>query len=145
MKTFANLYAALISAQRPPDFAVYKSQIFGTVGLLTLGLALLLVLVYYYLFNSPPTLLGRAWHRTGQWALTLALAAGAAAWLAYSFASSVPLEGGGRGVEHTQYLGYFLVVNALLAAVWFLVLSLLLKFRSPQARTTPVAWPRFSR
>lgn len=145
LNTFVALYKSLLSGlQPPPDFPKYKTHIFGSVGLLTLGLALALVLVYYYAFNTPNAFLGRAWNRARHWWLTLLLTAGLGTWLAYGFSSSIVVNEA-IGVKHTAYFGYFLVANAVVATLWFLLFSVLLKFKSEQAKTTPFAWPRFAR
>lgn len=142
-KLFAGLYETLLrGVQKPTDFGKYK-PIFGSVGLQTLGVAVGLVLVYYYAFNKPITLLGRAWNRPKDWWLTLLLTAGLGTLLAYGYHNKLVLnEPTGR---NATYFGYFLVVNMLVAACWFFLFSILLKFKSEQARTTPFAWPRFSR
>ena len=46
-----------------------------------------------------------------------------------------------HGAEASSYLGYFMVVNMLVAALWFLLLSVLLKRWSTYARTTPFVGP----
>ena len=46
-----------------------------------------------------------------------------------------------HGAEVSSYLGYFMVVNMLVAALWFLLLSVLLKRWSTYARTTPFVGP----
>ena len=73
---FTSLYSVLISifqSQHPADFGLYKTDLFSLVGWSTLGVALLLVLVFYYVFNSA---LRTGMFRTPHWAMTLALAAG---------------------------------------------------------------------
>ena len=131
---FSSLYSALISifqSQRPTDYGLYKTDLFSLVGWSTLGVALLLVLVFYYVFNSA---LRTGMFRTTHWVLTLALAAGLGAFLANSLSK-------GHGAEASTYLGYFMVVNMLVAALWFLIFSVLLKRWSTYARTTPFVGP----
>ena len=131
---FTNLYSALISifqSQRPADYGLYKTDLFSLVGWSTLGVALLLVLAFYYLFNS---VLRTGMFRTTHWALTLALAAGMGALLANTLSKS-------HGAEPSSYLGYFMVVNMVVAGLWFLLFSVLLKRWSTYARTTPCVGP----
>ena len=131
---FTNLYSALISIfqnQRPADYGLYKTDLFPLVGWSTLGVSLLLVLVFYYLCNS---MLRTGMFRTTHWALTLALAAGLGTFLAYNLST-------GHGAETGSYLGYFMVVNMLVAALWFVLFSVLLKRWSTYARTTPFVGP----
>ncbi len=131
---FTSLYSALISifqSQRPADFGLYKTDLFSLVGWSTLGVALLLVVAFYYVFNSA---LRTGMFRTTHWVLTLALAAGLGALLANTLSKS-------HGAEGSSYLGYFMVVNMLVAALWFLVFSVLLKRWSTYARTTPFVGP----
>ena len=131
---FTSLYSALISifqSQRPADYGLYKTDLFSLVGWSTLGVSLLLVVAFYYVFNSA---LRTGLFRTPHWALTLALAAGLGTFLANSLSKS-------HGAEVSSYLGYFMVVNMLVAALWFLIFSVLLKRWSTYARTTPFVGP----
>jgi hypothetical protein len=131
---FTSLYSALISifqGPRPADYGLYKTELFPLVGWSTLGVSLLLVLAFYYLFNS---VLRTGMFRTTHWVLTLALAAGLGTFLAYNLST-------GHGAEGGSYLGYFMVVNALVGALWFLLFSVLLKRWSTYARTTPFVGP----
>jgi uncharacterized membrane protein AbrB (regulator of aidB expression) len=131
---FTNLYSALISIfqnQRPADYGLYKTDLFPLVGWSTLGVSLLLVLVFYYLCNS---VLRTGMFRTTHWVLTLALAAGLGVFLAHNLSTS-------HGAEAGSYLGYFMVVNMLVAILWFIILSVLLKRWSTYARTTPFVGP----
>ena len=131
---FTNLYSArtsIFQSQRPADYGLYKTDLFSLVGWSTLGVALLLVLAFYYLFNSA---LRTGMFRTTHWVLTLALAAGMGALMANTLSKS-------HGAEPSSYLGYFMVVNMVVAALWFLVFSVLLKRWSTYARTTPFVGP----
>ncbi|WP_310397477.1 hypothetical protein [Hymenobacter sp.] len=131
---FTSLYSALISifqSQRPADYGLYKTDLFGLVGWSTLGVSLLLVVAFYYVFNSA---LRTGLFRMPHWALTLALAAGMGAFMANSLSKN-------HGAEASSYLGYFMVVNLLVASLWFLLLSVLLKRWSTYARTTPFVGP----
>ena len=131
---FTSLYSVLISifqSQRPVDYGLYKTDLFSLVGWSTLGLSLLLVLAFYYVFNS---VLRTGMFRTTHWVLMLALAAGLGVLLANTLSKS-------HGAEASSYLGYFMVVNLVVAALWFLLLSVLLKRWSTYARTTPFVGP----
>jgi hypothetical protein len=131
---FTSLYSALISifqSQRPADYGLYKTDLFPLVGWSTLGVSLVAVLVFYYVCNAA---LRTGLFRTSHWALTLLLAAGLGTFLAYNISK-------GHGAEIGSYLGYFMVVNMLVAALWFLLFSVLLKRWSTYARTTPFVGP----
>ncbi|ALW85191.1 hypothetical protein AUC43_08850 [Hymenobacter sedentarius] len=131
---FTSLYSSLISifqSQRPADYGLYKTDLFSLVGWSTLGVALLLVVAFYYLFNSA---LRTGMFRTTHWVLTLALAAGLGTLLANTLSKS-------HGAESSSYLGYFMVVNMVVASLWFLLFSVLLKRWSTYARTTPFVGP----
>lgn len=137
MQTFFNwLYPLIISwfyQKKSVSFGLYKAEVFNSVGFYTLLLALALVLVFYFIFNNARVSLNRlGWSRPGHWLLVLLAAAGLGALVAYQVS-------GQQGVAGDAYLRYFIIANTLVAALWFLVLSLLLK-RLPfgsQARAVP--------
>ena len=132
MQQFFNaLYAALIGLlydRKPVDFGLYKTEIFNSVGLYTLLMTAALVLAFYYVFNHAISL--GTWYRPRHWLLVLLLAAGLGALLAFRV---------GTGLEALRgpYLRYFIIVNTLVAPLWYVVLSLVFKRWSRHARTTP--------
>jgi hypothetical protein len=139
-KLIAGIYHAFIGlfTKKNSEFSTYVLEIFSNVWWLTVLSALVLVLVYYYVFNTPSTVLGRTWNSLSKWLMTMLLVSGAGTWLAYYFSLK-------HGVDRSQYLGYFMIVNALVGALWFLLWSVALKRKSTQAWTTPFPWPAFSR
>lgn len=128
---FNSLYTALIGLlydRKPVDFGLYKTEVFNSVGLYTLLTALALMLVFYYVFNHAVSL--GTWYRPQHWLYVLLLAAGLGALLAFQVST-------GLGALRGPYLRYFIIVNTLVAPLWFVVFSLLGKRWSRQARTTP--------
>jgi len=136
-KFFYALYTTFIAffdkakPQQVP-LALYKQSIFNPVGLWTFAAALGLGLTFYYLFNGSQLapLNQLKWYRRPHWLLTLLLAAGLGAWLAYYIGISL-------GAAPEPYLRYFIVVNALVAGLWFGLGSVLVKRWSTQASSTP--------
>jgi hypothetical protein len=139
-KLIAGIYHAFIGlfTKKNSEFSTYLLEIFTDVWWSTVLVAFVLVLIYYYLFNTPNTVLGRTWNSLSKWLMTLLLVAGTGAWLAYYISLK-------HGVERSQYLGYFIIGNALVGALWFFLWSVALKRKSTQAWTTPFPWPAFSR
>ena len=138
-KFFAGLYEPLVGffekQPRLVGLSVYREKIFQPVGLWTLLMALGLVLIYYFVINGKDTvayLKERNWFSLPKWLLTLLLAAGLGAWLAYYIGLTL-------GAPREPYMQYFIVVNALVAAFWFGLASLLAKRNlfSSHARITP--------
>ena len=131
---FNGLYTVLIGwfySRKPTSFGLYKTEIFNTAGLYTLLLALALVAVFYFVFNKSRGLSQLNWSKPTHWLLVLLLAAGLGALLAYRV-------GLGQGAAPEPYLRYFIIVNTLVAAAWFLLLSLGLKRLLPNnAQATP--------
>ncbi len=132
---FNGLYTVLIGwfyHRKPADFGLYKNEIFNAVGLYTLLVALGLVLVFYFIFNKQAALSQLNWSKPKHWLLVLLLAAGLGALLAYQVSV-------GQGAVPEAYLRYFIIVNTLVAPLWYLLFSVALK-RLPfgsQARSTP--------
>ncbi len=128
---FNSLYAALIGLlydRKPVDFGLYKTEIFNSVGLYTLLTAAALMLVFYYIFNHAISL--GTWYRPQHWLLMLLLAAGLGALLAFQVSM-------GLGAIRGPYLRYFIIVNTVVAPLWFVLFSLVFKRWSNHARTTP--------
>ena len=131
---FNSLYTTsigLLYDRKTPLYGLYKAEIFNAVGLYTLLTALGLVLVFYYVFNhAVPALTHRGLYRPSHWLLVLLGAAGLGALLAWR----VSLQ---QGATPDPYLRYFIIANTVVAALWFVLLSLGLKWGSNQARRTP--------
>lgn len=134
-KFFNILYTTLIGwfyNRKPASFGLYKSEIFNTTGFYTLLVALGLVLLFYYVFNGQKLALNQLnWSKRTHWLLVLLLAAGFGVLLAYRVSIK-------QGAVPETYLRFFIIVNALVAPLWYLLFSMLLKrLFANQARTTP--------
>lgn len=131
---FNNLYTVLIGwfyDRKTPFYGLYKAEIFNSVGLNTLLLALALVVVFYYVFNhAVPALTHQGLYRPRHWLLVLLLAAGLGALLAWRGALA-------QEAAPDSYMRYFIIANTLVASIWFVLLSLALKWGSNHARRTP--------
>jgi uncharacterized integral membrane protein len=137
MQNFFNwLYPLVVSwfyQKKSVSFGLYKAEVFNSVGFYTVLLALALVLVFYFIFNNARISLNRlGWSRPMHWVLVWLAAAGLGALVAYRVSMQ-------QGIAADAYLRYFIIANTLVAALWFLIFSLLLK-RLPfgsQARAVP--------
>ncbi|MBC7447417.1 MAG: hypothetical protein H7330_05105 [Hymenobacteraceae bacterium] len=134
---FTALYATLISffqQQKPAEFGLYKSVVFSLIGWQMLGLTLGLAVIFYYVVYGPPYL-GRQNAQKVTWVLFLLFAAGlgavVAAYGAYAN-EAVSAEPVSR-----SYRTYFAMANALVAALWFFLWSLAVKWQSRNASKTP--------
>lgn len=134
---FTALYATLISffqQQKPAEFGLYKTVVFSLVGWQTLGLTLLLALLFYYVVYGPPYL-GRQNAQLVTWLLVLLLAAGLGAVVAAY--GSYKNEAVSAEPLSRSYRTYFAMANALVAALAFFLWSLAVKWRSRNASKTP--------
>ena len=138
-KFFFNLYTAFIGLfyngkPRLVDLAFYRESIFNPVGLWTLVMAAGFALIFYFVFNGRlfPFLNGQNLAKPRHWWATCLLVAGVGAWLAYFIGIRL-------GAAPEPYLRYFIVVNTLLASVWFFLLSWAMKRGSQNASTAPFA------
>lgn len=131
---FNSLYTigiGLLYDRKTPLYGLYKAEIFNTVGFNTLLTALALVLVFYYVFNhAVPALTHLGLYRPVHWLLVLLGVAGLGALLAWR--GSI-----GQGATSDPYMRYFIIVNTLVAPLWFALFSVALKWGSNHARRTP--------
>ena len=131
---FNSLYTigiGLLYDRKSPMYGLYKAEIFNTAGFYTLLTALALVVVFYYVFNhAVPALTHQGLYRPSHWLLTLLLVAGLGALLAYRVSL-------GQGAVRDPYMRYFIITNTLVAPLWFILLSVVLKWGSNHARRTP--------
>jgi len=112
-------------------YGLYKAEIFNTAGFYTLLTALALVVVFYYIFNHAiPALTHQGLYKPTHWLLTLLLVAGLGALLAYRVAI-------GAEAVRDPYMRYFIITNTLVAPLWFILFSVILKWGSNHARRTP--------
>lgn len=131
---FNSLYTVAIGLlydRKTPLYGLYKAEIFNATGLYTVLTALALVLLFYYVFNSAvPFLSHKGLFRPSHWLLVLLLTAGLGALLAWRVSLN-------QGATPDPYMRYFIIMNTLLAPLWYVLLSLLLKWGSTHARKTP--------
>ncbi|WP_151086314.1 hypothetical protein [Hymenobacter baengnokdamensis] len=131
---FNSLYTngiELFYDRKSPMYGLYKAEIFNTAGFYTLLTALALVVVFYYIFNhAVPALTHQGWYRPTHWLLVLLLVAGLGALLAYRVSI-------GAEAVRDPYMRYFIITNTLVAPLWFVLFSLILKWGSNHARRTP--------
>jgi hypothetical protein len=104
----------------------YRERIYGSVGLLTLIIAIVIALLFYLA-------LGRwrnVWYTRTHWVITVVLAALAGFSLAYSISKAIigAVDG---------YLIQFSMLNSALLAFYFILLSCLCKHFSIYSKRTP--------
>lgn len=131
---FNSLYTSgigLFYDRKSTMYGLYKAEIFNTTGFYTLLTALALVVVFYYIFNHAiPALTHQGLYKPTHWLLTLLLVAGLGALLAYQVSM-------GQGAVRDPYMRYFIITNTVVAPLWFILFSVILKWGSNHARRTP--------
>jgi ABC-type sulfate transport system permease component len=136
MQSFFTFLYELFIGEHPNQAALVRAEVFPIVGLQTLGITLLLVLIYYYLMNSTST---RArFNYTGYW-LGVMIVNGI---IAFSLALNKIAEA--LEVHFDDYEAYFYtfaVENAFYSVFFFVVFSLLLKTWSKHAPYVPFKFP----
>ena len=138
MQTFFNsLYKFLIELflnKRPTEYArVYKEVAFSLTAWQTLGLTLLMALLFYYgMYSNRGPRPVRRWQ---WWTFILVLTAG----LGAALAAYTSLEQGAvlTNALSRSYRTYFTVANALVAALTFFLWSMVVKWKSTDASRTP--------
>lgn len=121
---FKFLYEFIAGKNADP---IYSTDVFPAVGLFTLLFSLIFGLVFYLA-------LGRwkpVWDKLIHWIITLVILVAIAFYFALSQAK------GATGEDADAYMYKFSLVNALLAAVYFIIFSILLKKASIFAKRTP--------
>lgn len=121
---FKLLYELLAGKNEDP---VYATDVFPLVGLFTLLFVLVITIVFYLA-------LGRwkpVWDKFIHWIITLIFITGIAVYFALSQAK------GATGEDYDAFMYRFSLVNALIAALYFFVFSILLKKTSIFAKRTP--------
>ena len=121
---FTSIYEFICGKNQ--DISDYRERIYGSVGFLTLLIAIVIGLLFY-------VALGRwrnVWHTRTHWAITIVLAACIGFGLSYGLAKSIigAVDG---------YLIQFALMNAALLAVYFILLSLVFKHFSIYSKRTP--------
>jgi hypothetical protein len=145
---FTSLYQAVLGNPDPASLIpVYRQSVFPGVGLYTLFLALGLGLLFYVVLNR---VLTTPYFKTSHWAVVLLLSAVLGATIAWQkaaadinaqLASTGQQLAVGEAATLKRYLWGFTATNALVAALFFILLSFVVKSLSVSARTTPVRWP----
>lgn len=124
MALFTSLYEVFIGEN--PDYPEYREGIFSSVGLLTFLLAAVAAAIFYVALGRWKPVFEKPVH----WFITLALTALIGFLLAYTQAR------GTLGATDS-YTTRFALFNALYAAVYFFLFSILFKRFSIFARHTP--------
>ncbi|GAA3946913.1 hypothetical protein [Hymenobacter algoricola] len=129
MKGFFRFVYELIGTPQPPsETPVYREVIFPNVGLLTIGLSLAMVLIFYYLINRA---MGVAtFNKLRHWVIFLVINAVLAFVIGIWQANS-------QAVASHSYIYWMSTWNAILGLFWFFLFSALLKRGSTNASTTP--------
>ena len=129
MKGFFRFLYELIGTPQPPsETPVYREVIFPNVGLLTIGLSLAMVLIFYYLINKA---MGVAtFNKVRHWVIFLVINALLAFIIGIWQTSS-------QEVASHSYVYWMSTWNAILGLFWFFLFSVLLKRGSTNASTTP--------
>jgi hypothetical protein len=121
---FTSLYELLCGRNDDP---IYASDVYPNVGLFTLVIAIIAAILFYLL-------LGRwkpVWDKVSHWIITLVIVIAIAFFLALSQSKSA------TGEEADSFMYKFSLINALIAAVYFFIFSVLLKRTSIFAKRTP--------
>ncbi|TGE26375.1 hypothetical protein [Hymenobacter metallicola] len=129
MKGFFRFIYELIGSPQPPsETPVYREVIFPNVGLLTIGLSLAMVLIFYYLINRA---MGVAtFNKVRHWVTFLVINALLAFIIGIWQANS-------QAVASHSYIYWMSTWNAILGLFWFFLFSVILKRGSTNASTTP--------
>ena len=125
LSIFTNMYELFIGSD--PNNSEYRTGIFSSVGLITLIFSVALCLLFY-------AGLGRwkpVFHKPMHWLATLLLLAASA--FAFAFAQARGVIGSTDG-----YTIRFALFNALYAALYFMLCSLVFKRLSIFAKHTPI-------
>jgi hypothetical protein len=125
MKTlFTTVYELLCGKNQ--DIADYRDEIYGSVGLLTLIIAIVIALFFYIGLGRWRNI----WHTRVHWAITIMIAALVGFTLAYTVSRD-------RIGSIDGYLIQFALLNAAMLAVYFMLLSLVFKRFSIYSKRTP--------
>lgn len=125
---FRFIYELIGTPQPPSETPVYRDVIFPNVGLLTIGLSLAMVLIFYYLINRA---MGVAtFNKVRHWVTFLVINALLAFIIGIWQANS-------QAVASHSYIYWMSTWNAILGLFWFFLFSVILKRGSTNASTTP--------
>jgi drug/metabolite transporter (DMT)-like permease len=124
LSVFSTLYQLVIGENS--NYPEYEESIFNPVGLYTLVLVIIVCLLFF-------VVLGRwkpIWHKLVHWVITMAVVALSCFALAFFYAKSTIGSSDG-------YLVGFAGFNAIMAAVYYVIFSFVLKPLSIFAKKTP--------
>lgn len=121
---FTNIYE--LTCGKNQSVSDYREKIYGSVGLLTLIIAIIIALLFYLALGR----LRHIWYTRTHWVITVILAAVTGFGLAYGIAKGIIGSVDG-------YLVQFALINAALLAVYFILFSFLFKPFSIYSKRTP--------
>ena len=125
---FRFLYELIGTPQPPADTPVYRQIVFPNIGLLTLGISLALVLIFYYLINRA---MGVAtFNKLRHWTLFLVLNA----LIAFIV---VVWQAKAQQVTDHSYIYWLATLNAVYGLLFYFLFSVILRKGSTNASTTP--------
>ncbi|WP_026463605.1 hypothetical protein [Adhaeribacter aquaticus] len=126
---FKFIYELFLSSPQPPQTRpIFWNEIFPTVGLVNIALSLLFMAIFYYLINHILPI--AFFKKAGHWAIFLFLNAALNFWFALQYCD-------GKEVEQNSYVWSFCTVNAIYAAIFYILFSFLFRRWSRGASTTP--------
>ena len=125
LSLFSALYEALIGASA--DYTDFADHLFNDVGLLTFVVSAVICFVFYIVLGRWKSV----WYTRTHWALTILLCALIGFGLAYFISKNA------LGIVD-GYIIRFALFNALLAAIYFIVLSFAFKSFSIFSKRTPL-------
>lgn len=106
---------------------IYGTEVYPAVGLFTLVFSFVFVIVFYLALGRWKPI----WDKLGHWIVTLIILVLFAVYLALTQSKRA------TGEDYDSFMYSFALVNALYAAIYFIVFSLLLKKASIFAKRTP--------
>lgn len=125
---FRALYEVIGSPQPSSEVPVYREVIFPNIGLLNLGVTLALLVLFYLVINRWMRV--ATFSRPGHWGILL----GVNALIAFII---VIAQANGQNVVSHSYIYWLALLNAIYAALFFFLFSLIFRKLSVNASTTP--------
>lgn len=124
LSIFSSLYELVCG--KNTDVPEYRENIFGSVGVISFVIAIVICLIFYVVIGRWKSILDKLWH----WVIALVIVA------AITFGLAFTLAKGQLGAVDS-YLIRFAIFNSLYSAVYFVVFSLLFQRISIYARHLP--------
>ncbi|GAB2947199.1 hypothetical protein GCM10027048_10290 [Hymenobacter coalescens] len=125
---FRALYEVIGSPQPPSETPVYREVIFPNIGLLNLGVTLALLVLFYLVINRWMRV--ATFSRPSHWSILLVVNA------IIAFIIVIAQVNGQNVVSHS-YMYWLALLNAIYAALFFFLFSLIFRKLSVNASTTP--------